>query len=115
MTLLLTAMMDACKKDTPLNLQTQLLSVLRGFLSKHLRVHQAAALRSLETVAVQHPALITALISDCSRLVSACEHKRGVGADSTLRQAYCNVLSHLGEAGEAVITRIKNGEKLLQN
>ncbi|XP_022103503.1 protein MMS22-like [Acanthaster planci] len=114
MMVLLTAMMDACRRDMPPNLQADLLSVLRGYLSKHLRVHQAAVLLTLETVAVQHPALVTALIGDCSRLVSECEHKRGVGADSTLRQAYCSVLSHLGEAGEAVISKIKGGEELVQ-
>ncbi|XP_071800520.1 protein MMS22-like [Asterias amurensis] len=113
MSSLLAAMMDACKKDTPPNLQSELLSILRSFLSRHLRIHQASTLHSLETVAVLHPQLVTAFIGDCSKLVLECEHWRGVGTDKTLRQAYCSVLSHLGAEGQAVITRIQNGDTLL--
>ncbi|XP_072046268.1 protein MMS22-like [Amphiura filiformis] len=113
MSSLLTAMMDACRRDTRETQEQELLSVLRGFLSHHIYVHQGAVLHCLESVAILHPDLVVKLIPDCSRIIGQNEIKRGVGADNQLRNAYCGLLSHLGEAGKRVINRVKNGEDLL--
>ncbi|XP_071491402.1 protein MMS22-like [Diadema antillarum] len=99
MSQLLTQMMNACKTDPAPDLQVDLREALRGFLTRHLYHHRKAALGSLESVAVLHPGLVAGIIPDCTRLLEDCEHRRAVGADGILRQAYYKVLSHLGDAG----------------
>eukprot|EP00057_Strongylocentrotus_purpuratus_P027877 XP_011682351.1 PREDICTED: protein MMS22-like [Strongylocentrotus purpuratus] len=100
MSQILTQMMNACKIDTPQELELELVSVVRSFLSRHIHHHRKSSLARLESLAVLHPKLVIRLIPDATRLIEECEHRRAVGVDTVLRQAYHKVLIHRGPVGQ---------------
>ncbi|XP_041461702.1 protein MMS22-like, partial [Lytechinus variegatus] len=115
MSQILTQMMNACKVDTPPELEVELVSVVRSFLSRHIHHHRKASLGRLESLAVLHPKLMIRLIPDATRLIEECEHRRAVGVDTVLRQAYHKVLSHLGPEGQKESQRLQSQSKIAES
>eukprot|EP00058_Branchiostoma_floridae_P005293 XP_002590781.1 hypothetical protein BRAFLDRAFT_78196 [Branchiostoma floridae] len=77
-----------------------LLPILRDFLGRNLRLHQSRTFRPFETLALLYKDLIADLIPVFTNAVLEVEQKRGVGADTQLRQAYTSLLNQLGQKGQ---------------
>ncbi|XP_026998662.2 protein MMS22-like [Tachysurus fulvidraco] len=81
----------------------QLITVLRTFVEENEGVYELQMYGALETVAVLSPSAVSALIPGLSRSLRDTEQKRGIGKNTSLRNAYRNLLALLGDAGQAEI------------
>ncbi|XP_066558733.1 protein MMS22-like isoform X2 [Amia ocellicauda] len=86
----------------------QLSTILKEFIEEHTGVYEQQVYSVLEAVAVLDQAVVISLIPTMSICLRNTEHKRGLGRNSTLRNAYRRLLSHLGESGQAEIVSLDN-------
>nr|XP_057909184.1 protein MMS22-like isoform X2 [Doryrhamphus excisus]XP_057909185.1 protein MMS22-like isoform X2 [Doryrhamphus excisus]XP_057909186.1 protein MMS22-like isoform X2 [Doryrhamphus excisus]XP_057909187.1 protein MMS22-like isoform X2 [Doryrhamphus excisus]XP_057909189.1 protein MMS22-like isoform X2 [Doryrhamphus excisus]XP_057909190.1 protein MMS22-like isoform X2 [Doryrhamphus excisus] len=84
-----------------------LISVLKSFVEENERVYDKQIYSVLETVAVLDPPAVQALIPTLSLSLRNTEHKRGLGKNTTLRNAYKKLLCLLGESGQAEIASLE--------
>ncbi|RXM27868.1 Protein MMS22-like [Acipenser ruthenus] len=87
---------------------TQLSSVLRQFVEEHMGVYDLQVYNVLEIVAVLEQSIVIGLIPTTSRCLRDTEHKRGLGKNTSQRNAYKRLLSHLGDEGQAEILNLDN-------
>ncbi|KAM9309746.1 protein MMS22-like [Pholidichthys leucotaenia] len=85
----------------------QIITVLRSFIEDNEGVYDRQVYSALEIVAVLDPAVVQALIPNLSLSLRNTEHKRGLGKNITLRNAYVKLLSLLGESGQAEIRNLE--------
>ncbi|XP_078699983.1 protein MMS22-like [Branchiostoma floridae x Branchiostoma belcheri] len=93
-------MMESCQQCPDVTPRTVLLPILRDFLARNLRLHQSRTFKPFETLALLYKDLIADLIPVFTNAVLEVEKKRGVGADTQLRQAYTSLLNQLGQKGQ---------------
>ncbi|XP_033873694.3 protein MMS22-like [Acipenser ruthenus] len=87
---------------------TQLSSVLRQFVEEHMGVYDLQVYNVLEIVAVLEQSIVIGLIPTTSRCLRDTEHKRGLGKNTSQRNAYKRLLSHLADEGQAEILNLDN-------
>ncbi|KAJ8288321.1 hypothetical protein COCON_G00009800 [Conger conger] len=78
----------------------QLSAVLKCFIEENTGVYDQQIYSVLETVAILDQSVVTVLIPVLSQNLRTTETKRGLGRNTTLRNAYRKLLSHLGEGGQ---------------
>ncbi|KAJ8411514.1 hypothetical protein AAFF_G00163220 [Aldrovandia affinis] len=78
----------------------QLTDVLKCFIEQNAGVYDQQVYSVLETVAILDQAAVSILIPVLSMSLRSTETKRGQGINTTLRNAYRKLLSHLGEGGQ---------------
>ncbi|KAJ8290906.1 hypothetical protein GJAV_G00019050 [Gymnothorax javanicus] len=78
----------------------QLSAVLKCFIEENAAVYDLQVYSVLQTVAILAQSAVSCLIPVLSQSLRTSETKRGLGRNSTLRNAYRKLLSHLGEAGQ---------------
>ncbi|KAM4633337.1 protein MMS22-like [Polymixia lowei] len=79
----------------------QMITVLRSFVEENEGVYDRQVYSVLETVAVLNSSVVQALIPNLSLSLRNIEHKRGLGKNAAMRNAYRKLLDHLGESGQA--------------
>ncbi|XP_034729910.1 protein MMS22-like [Etheostoma cragini] len=85
----------------------QMITVLRSFVEENEGVYDRQVYSVLETVAVLDPPVVQVLIPNLSVSLRNTEHKRGLGRNIALRNAYRKLLGLLGESGQAEITSLE--------
>ncbi|XP_016893079.1 protein MMS22-like isoform X2 [Cynoglossus semilaevis] len=85
----------------------QMISVLRSFVEENEGVYDRQVYSALETVAVLDPSVVQALVPNLSLSLRNTEHKRGLGKNIALRNAYRTLLSLLGDSGQAEISSLE--------
>ncbi|KAJ8354044.1 hypothetical protein SKAU_G00216110 [Synaphobranchus kaupii] len=78
----------------------QVSSVLKCFIEENAGVYDQQVYSVLETVAILDQSVVSGLIPVLSLSLRSTETKRGLGRNTTLRNAYRKLLSHLGEGGQ---------------
>ncbi|KAL0984652.1 hypothetical protein UPYG_G00144740 [Umbra pygmaea] len=76
-------------------------AVLRSFVEENEGIYDRQVYSILETVAVLDSRAVLALIPVLSMSLRNTEHKRGLGKNTTLRNAYRKLLTLLGDSGQA--------------
>ncbi|XP_017351933.2 protein MMS22-like isoform X2 [Ictalurus punctatus] len=79
----------------------QLITVLRAFVEESEGVYELQMYSALETVAILSPLAVSTLIPILSQSLRNTEQKRGIGKNTSLRNAYRTLLALLGDAGQA--------------
>ncbi|XP_064198170.1 protein MMS22-like [Anguilla rostrata] len=78
----------------------QLSAVLKCFIEENAGVYDQQVYSILETVAILDQSVVSGLVPVLSQSLRNTETKRGLGRNTTLRNAYRKLLSHLGEGGQ---------------
>ncbi|XP_013383279.1 protein MMS22-like [Lingula anatina] len=107
-TYLTQAMLEACKKCEKQESRFSVTEILRNFISKNIKVYQLRLLKVVDMVSVLYPDVVLDLVPQLTQSLYDIEAKRGVGADTVLRQSYMNILRNLGDRGEEEILQIQN-------
>ncbi|KAF7692774.1 protein MMS22-like [Silurus meridionalis] len=79
----------------------KLIAVLRTFVEENEGIYEQQMYSALETVAVLCPSAVSPLIPVLSQSLRNTEQKRGIGKNTSLRNAYRTLLALLGDAGQA--------------
>ncbi|CAB1333668.1 unnamed protein product [Coregonus sp. 'balchen'] len=95
---------SAAAGDAPCN---QTVTVLRSFVEENEGVYDRQVYSVLETIAVLDSHVVQVLIPVLSLSLRNTEHKRGLGKNTTLRNAYRNLLTLLGDGGQAEIISLE--------
>ncbi|XP_056142714.1 protein MMS22-like [Lampris incognitus] len=85
----------------------QMIAVLQLFVEENEGLYDRLVYGVLETVAVLDPFVVQALIPNLSLSLRSSEHKRGLGKNAALRNAYRKLLGLLGERGQAEIISLE--------
>ncbi|XP_060761858.1 protein MMS22-like isoform X2 [Neoarius graeffei] len=93
--------MERCSSEAREEPCDQLITALRTFVEEIEGVYELQMYSTLETVAVLNPLAVTALIPLLSQSLRNTEQKRGIGKNTSLRNAYRTLLALLGDAGQA--------------
>ncbi|XP_066508623.1 protein MMS22-like [Hoplias malabaricus] len=85
----------------------QIITVLRAFIQENEGVYEQQVYGVLETVAVLSQPTVSSLIPSLSLSLRNTEQKRGLGRNTSLRNAYKSLLGLLGEAGKAEMVSLE--------
>ncbi|XP_035606433.1 protein MMS22-like isoform X2 [Oncorhynchus keta] len=85
----------------------QTVTVLRSFVEENEGLYDRQVYSVLETIAVLDSHVVQVLIPVLSLSLRNTEHKRGLGKNTTLRNAYRNLLTLLGDGGQAEIISLE--------
>ncbi|MEE6475885.1 hypothetical protein FKM82_010885 [Ascaphus truei] len=87
---------------------TRMTSILRQFVQDNSGIYDHQIYIILETLSVLNQPLVISLIPTMTQCLKESEHKRGLGRNASLREAYRRLLSHLGERGNAELQTLEN-------
>ncbi|XP_010863868.1 protein MMS22-like [Esox lucius] len=85
----------------------QIITVLRSFVEENEGVYDRQVYSVLETLALLDQRVVLVLIPILSLSLRNTEHKRGLGKNTTLRNAYRKLLTLLGDDGQAEISSLE--------
>ncbi|KAI4874982.1 hypothetical protein NFI96_026620 [Prochilodus magdalenae] len=85
----------------------QITTVLRAFIEENEGVYELQVYNMLQTLAVLSPSSVACLIPVLSLSLRNTEQKRGLGRNTSLRNAYKSLLGLLGEAGQAELVSLE--------
>uniref|UniRef100_A0A8C4NEA1 MMS22-like C-terminal domain-containing protein n=1 Tax=Eptatretus burgeri TaxID=7764 RepID=A0A8C4NEA1_EPTBU len=103
---ILRGLVESCRNEPSSLSPGEPLQSLRDFVAECERTHEVKLHSVLEVVATQSPSLVRELIPKLTAALHHREHDLGRGRDHAHRQAYCKLLSLLGEAGREEIKLI---------
>lgn len=95
---------SAAAGDAPCD---QIVTVLQSFVEENEGLYDKQVYSVLETIAVLDSRVVQVLIPVLSLSLRNTEHKRGLGKNTTLRNAYRNLLTLLGDGGQAEIISLE--------
>ncbi|XP_054992006.1 protein MMS22-like [Sorex araneus] len=104
----LQCMVKACQVGSEGEPATQLTSVFRQFIQDYGMKYDYQIYSLLETVAALKQQVVIHLISTLTQSLKDSERKWGLGRNITQREAYCKLLSQLGQVGQDEIQRLQN-------
>ncbi|XP_055981181.1 protein MMS22-like [Sorex fumeus] len=104
----LQCMVKACQVGSEGEPATQLTSVFRQFIQDYGTKYDYQIYSLLETVAALNQQVVIHLISTLTQSLKDSERKWGLGKNITQREAYCKLLSQLGQVGQDEIQRLQN-------
>ncbi|KAM4694938.1 protein MMS22-like isoform 2-T2 [Discoglossus pictus] len=98
---------EGCHAPSDGEAVTRLTSVLRQFVQDCSGTYDHQIFGILETLSLLDQSLVISLIPTITQSLRELEHKRGLGRNASLREAYRKLLSHLGEPGLAELQTLE--------
>uniref|UniRef100_UPI00358FFFA2 protein MMS22-like isoform X2 n=1 Tax=Myxine glutinosa TaxID=7769 RepID=UPI00358FFFA2 len=96
---ILRGLLESCRNEPSSLPPGEPLQSLRDFVAEYEHTHEVKLHSVLEAVAAHSPSFVRELIPKLTAALHRREHDLGRGRDHSHRQAYCKLLSLLGEAG----------------
>ncbi|XP_015985671.2 protein MMS22-like isoform X2 [Rousettus aegyptiacus] len=100
----------ACQEGSEGDPAAQLTSVFRNFIQDYGMKYDYQIYSILETVAALDQQVVIHLISTLTQSLKDSERKWGLGRNSKQRNAYSQLLSHLGQVGQDEMQRLENDD-----